>query len=322
MIKNILVTSIGSFSASCTFRSLKRLDNLKIYGCDIYPAEWHHISSSFDAVFLAPLVKDEMDYKEFIDGICRQYNIQLIIPLTDVEVDFFNKYRNYYHNNNIITTIANPTFLSISRDKYALYRYSETIDDLSQVPTYKFEELSNNSEYPLIAKVVNGRSSEGLYLLKSIKDVKKNLDNSRYIYQKVIQGQIATVDYVRSDFSRLDFCIPRWEHLRTKNGAGMTVEIFHSNEIEKIVSEIGNDLDINGCVNFEFIINENGFHLIDVNPRFSAGIGFSMLAGYDFIESHLNCFTGKDILPAKMYKNMILEKKMEEVVNLIKCENE
>lgn len=316
-MKNILITSIGSFSTSCVVHSVRSLKGMKIYGCDIYPSEWHHISSSFEAVFRAPLVKDETDYKLFIDSICKQYDIDFIIPLTDIEIDFFNKYRIYYQYNNIIITIANSSFLSIARDKYTLNKYLTKIPGLSPIPTYKYNELSSTSEFPLIAKVVNGRSSEGIYLLNSIDDIKKNTNSNSYIFQKVIYGKICTVDYVRSELTKQDFCIPRWEHLRTKNGAGTTVETFYSKEIEEIVSQIGNDLDINGCVNFEFIVNDNGFHLIDINPRFSAGIGFSLLAGYDFVTSHLNCFTGRNILPQKKYENMILEKKIEEVINLI-----
>ena len=95
----------------------------------------------------------------------------------------------------------------------------------------------------------------------------------------------------------------------------MTVEIFHSHLIEKITSNIGKELDINGCVNMEFIINKDNIFLIDVNPRFSAGIGFSKLAGYNFIESHINCFIGENILPRIKYNNIIAEKIMTEVIN-------
>ena len=45
----------------------------------------------------------------------------------------------------------------------------------------------------------------------------------------------------------------------------------------------------------EFIKNENGYYLIDINPRFSAGIAFSCKTGYDFINAHLDCFMNKDI---------------------------
>lgn len=45
----------------------------------------------------------------------------------------------------------------------------------------------------------------------------------------------------------------------------------------------------------EFIKNDKGYYLIDINPRFSAGIAFSCKIGYDFINAHLDCFSGVQI---------------------------
>lgn len=312
---NILVTAIGSFSASSVIKSLRKNVDVKVYGCDIYPAEWHNISLLFDKVFKAPLVSNEAEYKAFIDNICLDYEVDFIIPLTDIEVDFFNKFREYYQQKNITATISNSKSLSIARDKYALSKYTNAIDELTQIPTYKFNELESHIDFPLIAKVVNGRSSEGVFFVNSKEDLKRDIDFNKYIFQKVIKGKICTVDYVRSSQTKNDFCLPRWEHLRTKNGAGLTVETFYSEKINRIVSTIGNDLDINGCVNIEFIVNEDSYHLIDINPRFSAGIAFSYAVGYDFVENHIQCFLNKDIKKGVEYKKAIVQKVMSEVIN-------
>jgi len=314
---NALVTAIGSFSALETITSLRKIREFeKIIGCDIYPCEWHNITKYFDNVLLAPKVKDEQKYLEFIIDLCEQFKIDIIIPLTDIEVDIFNKHRAIFYNRNIIVTIGNPNFLSVARNKSNLNNYSEKIEGISPIPSYLQHDLSEKSIYPLIAKPISGRSSEGIYILNSIADIKEESNKDTYIFQEIIDGRICTVDYVRSSKFDNDFCIPRWEHLRTKNGAGMTVEIFQSQSIERIASAIGRDLDINGCVNMEFIVNDNGIYLIDLNPRFSAGIGFSKLTGYNFIESHINCFIDKDILPRIEYKNFIAEKVMSEVINI------
>lgn len=312
---NILITSIGSFSADCAIKTLNGFTSGKIYGCDIFPSHWHHIFTDFEDVFLAPKVKDEKEYFDFIIQVCQKYKIGMIIPLTDIEVDFFNNNRTYFEHSNIIVTIANQHFLKVARNKKNLTNYVKKISGLNSIPSYSIKELSSINSYPLIAKPLDGRSSEGVYILSSYCDLSKSLDNDNYIFQELILGKICTVDYVRSSKYKSDFCIPRWEHLRTKNGAGMTVETFHSSQLQKIVTHIGNDLNVNGAINFEFISKNNFFYLIDINPRFSAGIGFSKLAGYDFVKSHVNCFTGQNILPSVEYSEFIAEKKMVEVVN-------
>ena len=150
---------------------------------------------------------------------------------------------------------------------------------------------------PGIAKPVNGRSSEGLERLYTQQDLGRFIGKENYIIQEMIQGDVVTVDYVR-DKSGNDFLIPRTEFLRTKNGAGTTVKTFHDARLAEKVSYIGAAIGVCGCINMEFICHEGDYYLIDINPRFSAGIAFSHLAGYDMVTSHFNCFTGKDILPA------------------------
>ena len=62
----------------------------------------------------------------------------------------------------------------------------------------------------------------------------------------------------------------------------------------------------------EFIKSDNKYFLIDINPRFSAGVAFSLLAGYDMVNNHLNCFSGKDIMPGVAFKTTIMVKKYVE----------
>ncbi len=128
------------------------------------------------------------------------------------------------------------------------------------------------------------------------------------MFQQKISGSICTVDFVRNSVTGQSFCVPREELLRTKNGAGTTVQVFHDEKLEQLVAYIGEKINIQGVVNMEFIKNEKGYFLIDVNPRFSAGIAFSCKTGYDFINAHLDCFTGVDLQAEVKIKDRIFTK--------------
>ena len=124
----------------------------------------------------------------------------------------------------------------------------------------------------------------------------------------MVMGNIITVDYVRNASTRESFCVPREELLRTKNGAGITVRIFSDKELVELVSHIGETININGCVNLEFIKNDGKYYLIDINPRFSAGVAFSLMAGYDMITSHVCCHTdGKIMAPVNLREQIIVK---------------
>ena len=62
----------------------------------------------------------------------------------------------------------------------------------------------------------------------------------------------------------------------------------------------------------EFILHDADYYLIDINPRFSAGVAFSNFVGYDMVISHLNCFLGKEILSKIEFKEQIITKHYQE----------
>lgn len=54
--------------------------------------------------------------------------------------------------------------------------------------------------------------------------------------------------------------------------------------------------------------------LMDINPRFSAGVSFSMLAGYNMVNNHLRCFNNKHIDSEKEILEKIYTRSYQEFV--------
>lgn len=311
---NILITAIGSMSAECVISTLKT-NHHTIIGCDIYPAEWHYESQLCDKVYLAPKATNEEEYISFLLDISKHNNIDYLIPLTDLEIDVINKHRNAFINNRLQLCIPPDDILQIVRNKYKLY---EQFKDDSKVPSIATYKCKNSEipplQLPCIAKLYNGRSSEGLLYIRATNEFNLIKSNSTYILQEYKEGNIYTVDYIRCKHTGKDFSIAREELLRTKNGAGLTVKITNDPLLYQLTTYIGEALKINGCINMEFIKSNGLYFLIDVNPRFSAGIAFSQMAGYDMITNHLNCYTAKDIDPPMQIEEHIFTKRHKEEV--------
>lgn len=308
---NILVTAIGSFSADCVITSLLN-NGYKVIGCDIYIPEWHWVSQKCTKNYCVPLAISK-DYIITLLDICKKEHINYIFPLTDVEVDVLNKNRSVFQENNIILCIQSEECLYFARNKLLLSSFFKE-DSIVNIPRF----LGKNDviiEFPLpaIAKPINGRSSEGIIKINTIEELKNELKKENYIIQQYIEGNVYTVDYVRDEFGN-NFAIPREELIRTKNGAGITVKIINNKKIIDTVYYIGNRLKVIGCVNMEFIFYKDNFYLIDINPRFSAGIAFSCFVGYNMIISHLNSFMHKPILPSIGYEEQILTKHYQESI--------
>ena len=309
----ILITAIGSMSAECAIVKLKELGNY-VVGCDIYPKEWHYETTLCDMFYQAPLATENEKYIQFLLDVCREQELSHIIPLTDLEIDVIYNIRYLFDECGITLCMQSGKILDIVRNKYKLYKFFEDDNNVPSIKTCLLTSLDESIPFPCIAKPYNGRSSEGLIRNASKEEVFAIPDKENYIIQEQIEGNVFTVDFCRSATSGTVCSVPRQELIRTKNGAGLTVKTSCDKDLLRLVSYIGNKLNVNGCVNMEFIGNGGKYYLIDINPRFSAGVAFSVMQGYDMVNNHVRCFNGESIDEQINIEEQIMIKKYREIV--------
>lgn len=308
MGETVLVTAIGSFSAVTVIESLKK-DGCRVVGCDIYPAEWVANSQIVDVFYRAPYATDRPAYEEFVKTVCKEEEVAFIMPLTDVEIDLFRGWTTAAEDIGAVVCMSERKMLDIIRDKKALEDYLAPMEICDTIPGKLLVEViagpdfAEKLSYPLVIKPIDGRSSQGLHIVKNAKEMKFAVklcgeDADHYLVQPKISGPIITVDVVRNPETEECVCIPRRELLRTPNGAGTSVYVFKNEYLENQCKAIAKALNICGCVNFEFVeesepAEKNGpgkWRFLECNPRFSGGLAFSAVAGYDMVRNHLNCF--------------------------------
>lgn len=299
---NILITAIGSLSAEACLASFNSLGILP-FVCDIYPKEWllHISSQNTKGFFQVPLASEESYITQLLH-ICHDNHISYIIPLTDPEIDILNTKRTLFAQQGIVLCIPPEKTVSLVRNKKKVYDALKKTD-IDVIPTFLWQER-NKIKTPVIAKLIIGRSSENMYNLSKAEDLTA-LTNfpEQYILQPIIDGKIITCDLVRDRSGNFEFSI-REELLRTKNGAGLTVRMYNDQELAEQLKFLGIFFNIEGCVNFEFLKTTTKNYLMDINPRFSAGIAFSQLSGYEMVQNHFRCFYYGAIKKSSRIKEM------------------
>ena len=81
---------------------------------------------------------------------------------------------------------------------------------------------------------------------------------------------------------------------------------------------LADKLGVIGCVNFEFLRDDEGtYYYVECNPRFSGGVEFSCLAGYDCVSNHVRAFENNKIDEFQLNRNMYIARKYEEYVTRI-----
>jgi carbamoyl-phosphate synthase large subunit len=312
---NALITAIGSMSADAVIRSLRRLASVRIIGTNITPQTWIHAGQLVDIFYQVECGTDP-GYRARIESICAKEDIDLVIPLTDTEVDALTHVRDDLLKAGAILAAPDRRTISIARDKLKLHDCFRDDSVVRPIPSFDASALDAASmRFPLIAKPRDGRSSEGFLRIPDCDALNYYLGllrSKHYIIQPWIDGVVCVVDVVRNAASEKIAAMARTELLRTCNGAGLTVRMEPDSVVLDAARRVASVLELNGCFNVEFLLSESGPLLMDVNPRFSAGVAFSELGGYDMVSNHVRCFIGKDIdaevvPPPKIYYRRYVE---------------
>ena len=322
-MKTALVTAIGSFSADIVIKSLKK-QGLRVIGCDIFPKEWVADAYSVDLFYQVPRGTNRERYLHALQDICMSNQVDFVLPLTDVEVDTLNENREWFDEHSVKLCMSSKDTIDVCRNKLLTFQRLKHCEfGPVLIPTLhgKEYETVEDTWFPVICKPYNGRSSQGI---KRFLDKKKlqsffaSVVPEDYIIQPVMSGAVITVDIVRSANGETIISVPRKELLRTLSGAGTSVRVFRDEKLSQICALIAEALGVVGCVNFEFIQSEDGsFHFLECNPRFSGGLEFSCMIGYDFVQNHLNCFLNEAIDPLPSYQPCYIARKYEEVITSI-----
>lgn len=321
-MKTALITALGSVAVDITIKSLKRL-GFRIVGTDVFPKEWNADSFNVDVFYRVPYVRDQKEYLAAMKEICKKENVTYILPMIDDEVHFYNENREWFDENQITLCISPKEALDIVRNKKVLADFiSEKCSEIASIPTLYVRDVKELPwEFPVVCKPYNGRSSQGRVYIHNQAEWESYLetfDHEYSIVEPFIHGCVVLVELVRSE--KFDKCvaITRQELIRTPHGCATSVKMFQDKSIEERSCKLARELNINGCVNFEYILDDNGeYHFIECNPRFSAGAEFSYLTGYELVENHMRCFEGKNIDDYQFKHNMIIARKYEEYITKI-----
>lgn len=310
----ILVTSIGSMSADCVIRQLRGLDSVRIVGCDLNPAPWLAASARLDGFHRIRSSHDAQAYLDDIRHICTQEHVSHLIALTDPEVDLLSA-RSVELAGQLGVQVCTPDAAAVgkARDKLALAALFEQDRAVPVIPT--LEPESSGTALPLLFKPRRGRSSQGQFVARTAADLgyaSQAFRSPDYLAQPLLDGRVFVADVVRHAASGATAVACREELIRTANGAGMSVRTVADATLDAQAIEVARRTGVNGCVNIEFLQVDGRYLLMDFNPRFSAGVAFSVLAGYDMVRAHWDCFQGLPPRPAAIRPGQIFTRALLE----------
>jgi len=312
----VLITAIGSLSSEAVISGLRRWGAGRLVGCDTHPGEWLATKRYVDAFHRVASCLDEETYVKQVLAVISSENVGWIVPLTDPEVDVIARHRAIFLDRGAWPCIPSDEALNLSRDKLAFHDRFVDTGDIGVIPTQLLSHEPPNWPFPWLIKPRKGRSSEGqLWVTDESEYVfyVSRLKHCDFIIQPLFsESDVFVVDVVRDGKTGDVATIGRQELMRTVNGAGTTVGICTDSVLKELAVAVAAEIDVHGCINIEFLKVHGCYLLMDINPRFSAGVSFSVHAGYDMVGNHMRCHMGQFIEPLKPISTALYARRYRE----------
>ncbi|GEM_PF-652583 len=294
----VLVTAIGTMTATTVVDELRKAGRYYIIGGDIYERNMVATAKDTDEFYVFPPAIYELDqYIEFVLDFCKQHRVRYYFAVIDEEIVNLSNNREKFEQIGVKLCIPNKKLVETCHFKNLFAAWvSEQMPEIA-IRTFRSAEEISDADFPLFVKPVEGRASIGCRKIDNRTQLFEFVDPAEIgktvIAQQFAEGEIATVDIIRNHQTGQIMTVPRTELLRNSNGCGIAVRTFRSEKLENICRELAEKLELNGVVNAEFFCKDDTFRIIEINPRFSAGTGYSCMAGANMVLNAMEIADGR-----------------------------
>jgi carbamoyl-phosphate synthase large subunit len=282
---NVLITSLGSNTSIAIIKALKMQNVIDIIliGTDTNSIELCAGSKFVDYFFQIPSSKLEHEYETMMISIIKKFTIDVVIPVHDSEIYLISKLKIKYPT---LTnwSVNEPDIINLCNNKVIANLYANEAG-LTPPESISIDSLNDHSflNYNIVAKPINGVSSNGIYILASMNDfnlIKNNLDLSNYLFQQKIIGEEYTVDCYSTLKGKFYGGVVR-HRIETKSGIAVKSKVIKNDTLINFCELFLNKLRYVGASNLQFIINKSGMYFIEINPRFSGAGILSYKSGFN-----------------------------------------
>lgn len=257
------------------------------------------------------------DYVDITLGICKEYNINVLISLNDLELPILAENKARFEELGVKVIVSDPEVIDICFDKYKTAQWVESLGLKSPKTYVRLQDVKEalakgEIDFPLFMKPRWGSGSIGL---ESIADMEE-LDIYYHLLMKKIKKTILATASVGDEYIMIqekltgnEFGLDVMNDLEGNN-VGVSVKqklAMRAGETDKAVTrdlpevremgrKIGEALKHIGNLDVDIMQRANGdYCVLELNPRFGGGYPFSYEAGVNMPKAIIEWVKGNDI---------------------------
>ncbi len=269
---NILVTAVGGDIGGNIINILSQQKEvqLSIIGTDLKENVFN--IDKIDKFYQVNRI-DHSAFNQQILQIVEENNIDIIVPVSENEIIWFNENRQLFKHLKLEVLINNPKIINTFLNKLDTSTELTNIDVLTP-KTFLFSKYTSQLEFPLILKSTYSINGKDIYVISSqnqLDYLKISIDNHN---DYIIQQYIGSIDdeyttTVYKDKNRFEVIT-----FKRKLTGGMTSFATIANEevLIEYAKKIAESFDLDGSINIQSRKVDNQFYIFEINPRFSSTV--------------------------------------------------
>ena len=258
-------------------------------------------------------------YIDITLDICKQYNIDALISLNDLELPILAENKAKFEQIGVKVVVSSPEVIDICFDKYKTAQWTESIE-LNAPKTYvtlasaKDALAKGEIAFPLFMKPRWGSGSIGLETIDDMeeldiyyhilmKKIKKSIlatasvGDEYIMIQEKLTGQEFGLD-VMNDLEGNNVAISVKKKLAMRAGETDKAITVDLPEVREMGATIGRNLKHIGNLDVDIMQRANGdYCVLELNPRFGGGFPFSYEAGVNLPKAILQWLKGEKVDP-------------------------
>jgi carbamoyl-phosphate synthase large subunit len=247
-----------------------------------------------DAAFPVPLSSDP-GYVEAIEAICHDYQVGLLVPSIDDELEVVGGARTRFEAAGTRVAASSARTAAICNDKL---RTSEVLraHGVPAAESWLPGDVPPAAAFPLFVKPRNGRGGIGAFSARTRRELDFFTEYvDRPVVQEYLDGPEYTIDMLCHEGRPLSI-VPR-ERVVIRAGVMDRGRTVRDRGLIDLGLACAAALEFHGPVNIQCRMLGPVATVFEINPRFSGGIPLTIAAGADFARMLVDLAQGRTVAP-------------------------
>ena len=297
---NIIITNIGRRGYLVDyFKSIPGMTG-KIYTSDCDQTASGLYGNNDGHFILSKPVDDEEKYVSELIQVCKDNEINAILPVIDPEIYILSGYKRKFSENGINVIVSDRSVLDICFDKLKMNQflkkinvsYPNTFEDIETFMTFL---EADRITFPVIVKPILGSGSVDTYIVDDVEKLKA-LFHEGMIIQEKLDGVEYGIDVFNSVEKSPLRCVVK-RKIAMRSGETDKCVSVHNNLVSKTMLHLAEELGHIGNLDCDVIVSNGIPYVIDMNPRFGGGYPATHAIGVNLIEILWKMLNGESVTP-------------------------